>query len=66
MCFRLSVKLDVEETVAGSAGGGKTPEKSCELALSIAPSGTTVNLIWCANEGAQWQSIYEEIRFRGA
>jgi hypothetical protein len=31
MCFRLSVKLDVEQTVAGSAGGDKTPGKSREF-----------------------------------
>jgi hypothetical protein len=31
MCFRLSVKPDVEQAVAGSAGGGKTPEKSRKI-----------------------------------
>jgi hypothetical protein len=59
MCFLLSVKLDVEQTVVRPAGRGKTSEKSRKFALSIAPSGASVNLIWWSNEGAQWQSVYE-------
>jgi hypothetical protein len=43
----------------------KAREKSRKFVPSIAPSGATVNLIWCANEGAQWQSVYAEIRFDG-
>jgi hypothetical protein len=66
MCFRLSVKLDVEQTVPVTRAQAKPPENPANFALSIAPSGTTVNLIWCANEGAQCQSVYEEIRFSGA
>jgi hypothetical protein len=66
MCFRLSVKLDAEQTAAGAAGKGKTPEKSRNFAPSIALSGAIVNLIWCANEGVQWQSVNSEMRFDGA
>jgi hypothetical protein len=48
-------------------GQRQKPEKNpANFALSIAPSGATVNLIWCANEGAQWQSVYEGIRFDAA
>ena len=47
----------VRETVAG-AGRGTTSAKSRCFVPSIAPWGATVNLIWFANEDAQWQSVY--------
>jgi hypothetical protein len=45
---------------------GKTSVKSRKFALSIALIAAIVNLIWGANEGAQWQSVYAAIRFDGA
>jgi hypothetical protein len=38
-------------------GQRQSLRKFRNFALSIARSGATVNLIWCANEGAQWQSV---------
>jgi hypothetical protein len=64
MCFRSSVTLDGEQTAAAPAGRGKSG-KIREFAQSIALSGATVNLIWCPNEGAQWQSVDRKIRFDG-